>query len=81
MAIRQKQQEGEPIVLGLATGSTPIKVYEELVRQHKKEGLNLIDQVFIANILYLLFYKRAHLTIVRKSSFSKRILGGKSKLN
>lgn len=40
LAIRQKQQEGEPIVLGLATGSTPIRVYDELVRQHKKEGLS-----------------------------------------
>ncbi len=40
LAIRQKQQEGEPIVLGLATGSSPIKVYEELVRLHKEEGLS-----------------------------------------
>ncbi len=40
LAIRQKQQEGEPIVLGLATGSTPIRVYDELVRQHKEEGLS-----------------------------------------
>ena len=27
-------------VLGLATGSSPIKVYEELVRMHKEEGLS-----------------------------------------
>jgi len=40
LAIRQKQQEGEHIVLGLATGSSPIKVYNELVRMHKKEGLS-----------------------------------------
>lgn len=40
LAIRQKQQEGENIVLGLATGSSPIKVYEELVRMHKEEGLS-----------------------------------------
>jgi glucosamine-6-phosphate deaminase len=40
LAIRQKQQEGEPIVLGLATGSSPIRVYEELVRMHKEEGLS-----------------------------------------
>jgi glucosamine-6-phosphate deaminase len=40
LAIRQKQQDGEKIVLGLATGSTPIKVYEELVRMHKEEGLS-----------------------------------------
>lgn len=40
LAIRQRQQDGEKIVLGLATGSTPIKVYEELVRMHKEEGLS-----------------------------------------
>jgi glucosamine-6-phosphate deaminase len=40
LAIRQKQQEGEPIVLGLATGSSPIKLYEELVRMHREEGLS-----------------------------------------
>jgi glucosamine-6-phosphate deaminase len=40
LAIRQKQQEGEQIVLGLATGSTPIKVYDELVRMHREEGLS-----------------------------------------
>ena len=40
LAIRQKQQEGEKIVLGLATGSTPILLYDELVRIHKEEGLS-----------------------------------------
>lgn len=40
LAIRQRQQEGEHIVLGLATGSSPIKVYEELVRMHQEEGLS-----------------------------------------
>ena len=27
-------------VLGLATGSTPIPVYDELVRMHKEDGLD-----------------------------------------
>lgn len=40
LAIRQKQQEGENIVLGLATGSTPIQIYNELVRMHKEEKLS-----------------------------------------
>ena len=40
LAIRQKQQEGEKIVLGLATGSSPIQVYSELVRMHKEVGLS-----------------------------------------
>ncbi len=40
LTIRQRQQEGENTVLGLATGSTPIKVYDELVRMHKEEDLS-----------------------------------------
>ncbi|TSD62677.1 glucosamine-6-phosphate deaminase [Inquilinus sp. KBS0705] len=38
--IRQKQAAGQPTVLGLATGVTPIKVYAELIRLHKEEGLS-----------------------------------------
>ena len=39
-AIREKQKKGEKIVLGLATGSSPIKVYKELIRIHKEDGLS-----------------------------------------
>ncbi len=35
-----KAARGEKTVLGLATGSTPTSVYEELVRLHKHEGLS-----------------------------------------
>ncbi|NUO00556.1 MAG: glucosamine-6-phosphate deaminase, partial [Saprospiraceae bacterium] len=45
LAVRQKQQDGEKIVLGLATGSSPIKVYEELVRIHKEEKLSFSNVV------------------------------------
>mgnify|MGYP001818228632 CR=1 FL=1 len=38
--IREKERKKEPCVLGLATGSSPIKVYEELVRMHQEEGLS-----------------------------------------
>ncbi|GIV37414.1 MAG: putative glucosamine-6-phosphate deaminase-like protein [Cyclobacteriaceae bacterium] len=38
--IRKKQKENKPCVLGLATGSTPVRVYEELVRLHQSEGLS-----------------------------------------
>lgn len=38
--IREKQKQGLPCVLGLATGSSPVKVYEELVRMHREEGLS-----------------------------------------
>ena len=43
--IKEKQQEENLCVLGLATGSSPIKVYEELVRMHKKEGLSFKNVV------------------------------------
>ncbi|RBN49308.1 glucosamine-6-phosphate deaminase [Flavobacterium psychrolimnae] len=38
--IKSKQTQNQPCVLGLATGSSPIKVYEELVRMHKEDGLS-----------------------------------------
>ncbi|MEP4532798.1 MAG: glucosamine-6-phosphate deaminase [Cyclobacteriaceae bacterium] len=38
--ILQKQKENKMAVLGLATGSSPIAVYDELVRMHQEEGLS-----------------------------------------
>lgn len=38
--IRKRLENNEMTVLGLATGSTPVKVYEELVRIHKEESLS-----------------------------------------
>lgn len=43
--IRKNNEEGEKTVLGLATGSTPVKVYDELVRLHKEEGLSFQNVV------------------------------------
>lgn len=43
--IRRKEELNEPCVLGLATGSSPIKVYEELVRMHKEENLSFKNVV------------------------------------
>ena len=43
--IRIKQELGQSCVLGLATGSSPIKVYEELVRLHKEEGLSFSNVI------------------------------------
>ena len=45
LAIRQKQQDGSHIVLGLATGSSPIGVYKELVRMHKEENLSFSNVI------------------------------------
>jgi glucosamine-6-phosphate deaminase len=38
--IRARGQTGRRTVLGLATGSTPIGVYRELIRMHREEGLS-----------------------------------------
>jgi glucosamine-6-phosphate deaminase len=38
--IRERNGQGLDAVLGLATGSTPIGVYRELIRLHREEGLD-----------------------------------------
>ncbi|SNY99513.1 glucosamine-6-phosphate deaminase [Flagellimonas pacifica] len=43
--IKKKALKNHQCVLGLATGSSPIKVYEELVRMHREEGLSFQNVV------------------------------------
>ncbi|PZR32621.1 MAG: glucosamine-6-phosphate deaminase [Azospira oryzae] len=43
--IKEKEKQGKPCVLGLATGSTPTRVYAELVKMHKKDGLSFKNVV------------------------------------
>lgn len=38
--IKKNEQKGKKTILGLATGSTPIGVYKELIRFHKKDGIS-----------------------------------------
>ena len=38
--LRRHNEQGGPTVLGLATGNTPIGVYQELIRMHRDEGLD-----------------------------------------
>jgi glucosamine-6-phosphate deaminase len=38
--IRTNDEAGRPTVLGLATGSSPLPFYAELVRRHREEGLS-----------------------------------------
>lgn len=65
LAIRQKQQEGENIVLGLATGSSPIQVYEELVRMHREEGLSFSNVITFNLDEYYPMQPEAHQSYVR----------------
>jgi glucosamine-6-phosphate deaminase len=39
--VRARNAAGKPTVLGLATGSTPVGLYRELIHLHKEEGLDL----------------------------------------
>ena len=43
--IEEKNRAGTKAVLGLATGSTPIGVYRELVRRHQEDGLSFRNVV------------------------------------
>lgn len=43
--IRRRQAESRNAVLGLATGSTPVSLYAELVRMHREEGLSFANVV------------------------------------
>jgi glucosamine-6-phosphate deaminase len=38
--IESRSAEGKTTVLGLATGSTPLDVYRELIRRHREDGLS-----------------------------------------
>lgn len=38
--IRSRAKEGKRTVLGLATGSTPVRLYREMIRLHREEGLS-----------------------------------------
>ncbi len=48
--IREKNGKGEKCVLGLAVGSAPVEVYQELVRMHREEGLSF-KQVLVFGVM------------------------------
>jgi glucosamine-6-phosphate deaminase len=43
--IRSREAENRTTVLGLATGSTPLGLYAELVRMHREEGLSFSNVI------------------------------------
>ncbi|RYD37328.1 MAG: glucosamine-6-phosphate deaminase [Verrucomicrobiaceae bacterium] len=43
--ILERRAQGKAAVLGLATGSTPVPFYRELVRLHREEGLSFHDVI------------------------------------
>lgn len=63
--IKTRAAEGKHCVLGLATGSTPVAIYDELVRMHQEEGLSFknvitfnLDEYFPMNPQELQSYVR-----------------------
>ena len=57
--IESKNAKGESTVLGLATGSTPVPLYRELIRLHSEEGLSF-SNVVTFNLDEYLGLKRDH---------------------
>jgi glucosamine-6-phosphate deaminase len=43
--VRQRAAAGKQCILGLATGSTPTGIYEQLVRLHREEGLSFANVI------------------------------------
>lgn len=43
--IRERAAEGRSCVLSLATGNTPVGIYDELVRLHREEGLSFANVI------------------------------------
>jgi glucosamine-6-phosphate deaminase len=40
-----RAEQGKCAVLGLATGSTPLPFYDELIRRHREEGLSFANVI------------------------------------
>ena len=43
--ITERNTTSKPTVLGLATGSTPVRLYRELIRRHREEGLSFANVI------------------------------------
>ncbi|WP_394749985.1 glucosamine-6-phosphate deaminase [Spongiimicrobium salis] len=43
--VKQRQQQGKKAVLGLATGSTPTKMYDYLVKAHQEDGVSFTNVI------------------------------------
>jgi glucosamine-6-phosphate deaminase len=43
--VAERRREGRRAVLGLATGRTPLEIYDELARMHREQGLELSNVV------------------------------------
>ncbi len=43
--IRGRQEAGRPCVLGLATGSTPVRLYRRLIALHRDDGLSFANVI------------------------------------
>lgn len=58
--IKEKQTQNLPFVLGMATGTTPLLLYKELVRLHQEEGLSFKNVTTINLDEYYPISKKAY---------------------
>tara|TARA_Y100000588_G_C13964064_1_gene800000 strand:- start:78 stop:848 length:771 start_codon:yes stop_codon:yes gene_type:complete len=73
-ALRSRSSENVSLVFGLATGSTPIPVYEEWVRLHNQEGLSFKNAKSFNLDEYLGLeptHPESYQTFMEKNLFSK----------
>ena len=42
---KERQKQGKNLVLGLATGSTPLMVYNELIKWHREKGFSFANVI------------------------------------
>ena len=63
--IREKEKKSEKTVLGLATGSTPVGVYDELIRLHEEENLSFKNVVTFNLDEYYPIEPESHQSYVR----------------
>lgn len=73
--IKDKQAQNQTCVLGLSGGSSPLSVYEELVRLHKEEGLSF-NNVVVFNVteFYPLSQQNLHNnTVIIKENLLQKV--------
>ena len=61
--IKKKKKQNKNCLLGLATGSSPIYVYHELIRMHKEDGLSFKNVICFNLDEYYPTVSYTHLTL------------------
>lgn len=79
--IWQHQKQGKPTILGLATGNTPKRVYQELIRLHHNESLSFANVISFNLDEYYPIYpenQQSYTYFMRQYLFDHKILSLKT---